>query len=316
MSSFLIADLLDKSVTAERKHNSDHYLPPLPSQLKPLNRGVTFPNHVTSPDQTMTSSDNMMTSPEKMMTSDTETPGASRSDIFLPPLNTHNATELLKALLEKASSSTLLKSSLESISLKDLSLPRIPAQSDLVTSSHDFMTSRSLMMTSPPRQELLPARPAFPTSVNYSRSCHSYHRTSPSSFPITVRPLRRRKARTVFSDDQLTGLEDKFRAQKYLSVPERVELAVNLDLSETQVKTWFQNRRMKWKKGQQTEVRDSPGNDLAQEQSAARYDILQDQNAARYENVSDMSTIGSRDSRGVRGLSSVLNSFSSNYLVG
>ena len=96
-----------------------------------------------------------------------------------------------------------------------------------------------------------------------------------------------------------------------------------------QVKTWFQNRRMKWKKGQQTEVRDSPGNDLAQEQSAARYDLLQDQSAARYENVSDarrgaaryenvsdLSTIGSRDSRGVRGLSNVLNSFSSNYLVG
>jgi len=50
-----------------------------------------------------------------------------------------------------------------------------------------------------------------------------------------VRALRRRNAHTVFSDDQLTGLEDKFRAQKYLSVPERVELAVNLDLSETQV---------------------------------------------------------------------------------
>ena len=83
-----------------------------------------------------------------------------------------------------------------------------------------------------------------------------------------------------------------------------------------QVKTWFQNRRMKWKKGQQTEVRDSPGNDHAQEQSAARYDLLQDQSAARYENVSDLSTIGSRDSRGVRGLSNVLNSFSSNYLVG
>ena len=39
-----------------------------------------------------------------------------------------------------------------------------------------------------------------------------------------------------------------FQIQKYLSVPERMELAGMLSLSETQVKTWFQNRRMKWKK--------------------------------------------------------------------
>lgn len=46
---------------------------------------------------------------------------------------------------------------------------------------------------------------------------------------------RRRKARTVFSDSQLSGLEKRFEIQRYLSTPERVELATALSLSETQV---------------------------------------------------------------------------------
>ena len=46
---------------------------------------------------------------------------------------------------------------------------------------------------------------------------------------------RRRKARTVFSDQQLNGLEQRFGSQKYLSTPERVELASQLNLTETQV---------------------------------------------------------------------------------
>lgn len=46
---------------------------------------------------------------------------------------------------------------------------------------------------------------------------------------------RRRKARTVFSDQQLNGLEKRFEVQRYLSTPERVELANQLSLSETQV---------------------------------------------------------------------------------
>lgn len=48
---------------------------------------------------------------------------------------------------------------------------------------------------------------------------------------------RRRKARTVFSDQQLHGLEKRFGKQRYLSTPERVELATALNLSETQVRT-------------------------------------------------------------------------------
>ncbi len=65
---------------------------------------------------------------------------------------------------------------------------------------------------------------------------------------------RKRKLRTVFTEKQLDGLESKFADKKYLSVPDRMELASRLELSETQVKTWFQNRRMKCKKQQAMET--------------------------------------------------------------
>lgn len=70
------------------------------------------------------------------------------------------------------------------------------------------------------------------------------------------RMKRKRKLRTVFTEKQLEGLETKFAEKKYLSVPDRMELAGRLELSETQVKTWFQNRRMKCKKQQVSELQE------------------------------------------------------------
>lgn len=64
-----------------------------------------------------------------------------------------------------------------------------------------------------------------------------------------------RRARTAFTYEQLVTLENKFQSTRYLSVYERLNLALALNLTETQVKIWFQNRRTKWKK-------QNPGKDV------------------------------------------------------
>ncbi|KAL6486988.1 hypothetical protein MHYP_G00036140 [Metynnis hypsauchen] len=57
-----------------------------------------------------------------------------------------------------------------------------------------------------------------------------------------------RRIRTKFTLEQIDKLEKIFSKHKYLDAGERVKTALKLGLSETQVRTWFQNRRMKLKR--------------------------------------------------------------------
>ncbi|CAH0554721.1 unnamed protein product [Brassicogethes aeneus] len=62
------------------------------------------------------------------------------------------------------------------------------------------------------------------------------------------RQRSKRKPRVLFSQAQVFALERRFKQQKYLSAPEREQLAQSLKLTPTQVKIWFQNRRYKCKR--------------------------------------------------------------------
>ncbi|XP_039189858.1 T-cell leukemia homeobox protein 2 [Crotalus tigris] len=61
-------------------------------------------------------------------------------------------------------------------------------------------------------------------------------------------PPKRKKPRTSFSRAQICELEKRFHRQKYLASAERAALAKALKMTDGQVKTWFQNRRTKWRR--------------------------------------------------------------------
>ena len=67
--------------------------------------------------------------------------------------------------------------------------------------------------------------------------------------------MRKKKQRPLFSPHQIQIMEKEFAKQRYVTEEKRAQLAIEVNLTEAQVKTWFQNRRTKWKKESRDEER-------------------------------------------------------------
>ncbi|CAK9817931.1 H2.0-like homeobox protein [Anthophora quadrimaculata] len=78
---------------------------------------------------------------------------------------------------------------------------------------------------------------------------------------------KRSWSRAVFSSLQRKGLERRFSLQKYITKPDRRQLAATLGLTDAQVKVWFQNRRMKWRHTKESENNSLSSHDSQKELS-------------------------------------------------
>lgn len=94
--------------------------------------------------------------------------------------------------------------------------------------------------------------PVYPWLV--SRHGRFFHSRMPGgdASGFLIHPFRKpKRIRTAFSPSQLLQLEHAFEKNHYVVGNERRQLAQNLNLTETQVKVWFQNRRTKHKRQKQ-----------------------------------------------------------------
>ncbi|XP_057706979.1 homeobox protein CDX-1a [Corythoichthys intestinalis] len=75
--------------------------------------------------------------------------------------------------------------------------------------------------------------------------------------PAAGKTRTKEKYRVVYTDHQRQELENEFQFNRYITMRRKSELSLALNLSERQVKIWFQNRRAKERKINKKKLQDS-----------------------------------------------------------
>ncbi|XP_019338694.2 H2.0-like homeobox protein isoform X1 [Alligator mississippiensis] len=104
---------------------------------------------------------------------------------------------------------------------------------------------------------------------------HQFQDTFPGPYAVLTKDTlpqtykrKRSWSRAVFSNLQRKGLEKRFEIQKYVTKPDRKQLAAMLGLTDAQVKVWFQNRRMKWRHSKEAQAQKDKDKEPAEKQGA------------------------------------------------